>query len=170
MNEADAIDRWLPDLLRGHLAFLVNEYGFAAAPIECFEGEVCVRYRKGDLSVDVRWNYFEGILATSLVVASADPEKPDIDLLLNLVLEARGRRDLWITQDVVGTTVTRAHAAHLLTHVARSLQDHAADVLGGDYSIVPLVRDLLRDVPGDPRFDWWVSADQQVTGNDIRER
>jgi hypothetical protein len=163
VSEADTIERWLPRLIEKHLAFLLAEYDFVVAQIECFDGEVCARYRRRNLRVDVRWNFFEGILATSLVIASDNPGKPDVDLLLNLVLEARGRRDLWITQDMVGRKVTAAHADNLLTRLAASLRDYAADVLSGDYSVVPLVRNLLRDVPGDPRFDWWLSADHPAT-------
>lgn len=157
--DIDTIEEWFPSLVGEEFAFLQREFGFAPTDIECWTGETCVRYAKDNIAVEVRLNYFEGILGTDVVVATPREDQPDIVLDHNMILEARGRKDLWITQDDVGSSIDREHARKLMRQTAANLREYAYDVLRGDLHVVTDVRRLLANVPGDPRFDWWRSGE-----------
>lgn len=150
------IEDWLPGLIAEELSFLEQEHGFRFETVDPGYNAVVGRFSKPEMAFEVRVEYMEGILSTPFILA-AQAGQPNIELELNMILEARGRKDLWITQDDVGEGLDGARARILLRQVATNVRVYASDVLAGDLSVAYEIQRLLADFRGDPRFDWWLN-------------
>lgn len=121
--------------------FLQTEFGFDNLLSVRDRGFAVATYDKADLRVRIGYDQFRGEIDVDFVRASEDGAFPDY----------LDRPDLWISLDMLVAYRTQGQALEpkpsdldkQVSHDADIVRRHASDLLSGDLSVFPVVREFI---------------------------
>lgn len=128
--------------------FLVTDFGYGQPEVLWDTGVVLgVRYDRSETSVILSYDVRERLFACQIARVMADGAFDDDQNWLrpNEVLAVREGRDRWVTADDFANADADAWLA-ALEREATNLRTSCADVLRGDWSILPAVQQWHRGV------------------------
>lgn len=147
----------LAEVLAGSLSFL-DKFNLPATTVSHSSHGVTAARRSTAAVYEIRVDGREETVESRILLAGIEGYAgPPVFLDINFLAEIAGRPDRRVRQ----TDVMKAETLELLRGVIErecaNLRDFGLDVLLGvrQSEAVDAVYALLRDIPGDSRFDWW---------------